>query len=67
MIVLVDVLGQVLIVGVGQAQMSLLGTVSDTGALEKLRGARPSGGVPETLLARLGRLRDAGPDGKGKG
>ncbi len=67
MIVLVDVLGQVLIVGVGQAQMSLLGTVSDAGALEKLRGARPPGSVPETLLARLGRMRDAGGDGKGRG
>ena len=67
MIVLVDVLGQVLIVGVGQAQMSLLGTVSDAGALERLRGSRPSGSVPETLLARFGRRREASLDGKEKG
>jgi len=66
-IVLVDVLGQVLILGVGQAQLSLLGTVSDDRSLEKIRGPKPSGHVSDTLLDRWLRRREAVSGGRKKG
>jgi flagellar biosynthetic protein FliO len=43
-IMLVEVLGQVMLVGVSNQQMSLLTTINDPGAMEKISKVRPQEG-----------------------
>lgn len=43
-ILLVEVLGQILLLGVSDHQMSLLTTITDPGSIEKLRNQHPQGG-----------------------
>ncbi len=68
-VLLVDVLGQVMLLGVSASQISALGTITDLKALENLRNIRlhpkplP---VSESLLRYRSLLRNIGQVKKGK-
>lgn len=68
-ILLVDVLGQVMLLGVSANQISALGTISDPKALENLKNLRPQHkAVPisESLLRYKSLLRNIGQLRKGR-
>ena len=49
-ILLLDVLGSVIVVGVSGSRMTLLTTITDEDALERLRSARPGEADPQPFL-----------------
>jgi flagellar protein FliO/FliZ len=68
-ILLVDVLGQVLLLGISDHQMSLLTAITDPGAIERLRSLSNQGGFPpmsdplsrcKSLLQSINRTRKEG-------
>lgn len=68
-ILLVDVLGQVMLLGVSVNQISALGTISDPKALEHLKNLRPPPQAPpisESILRYRSILRNIGQLRKGK-
>jgi flagellar biosynthetic protein FliO len=68
-ILLVDVLGQVMVLGVSTAQISTLGTITDPQALENLKNLRlQHKGLPvsESFLRYKTLLRNIGQARKGK-
>ena len=54
-IMLVEALGQVMLVGVSNQQMSMLATINDPGAMERIKNVLPQEGVLTTPdpLSRL--------------
>jgi flagellar biosynthetic protein FliO len=68
-ILLVDVLGQVMVLGVSTTQISTLGTISDPRALENLKNLRlqhKALPVSESFLRYKSLLRNIGQTRKGK-
>ena len=68
-ILLVDVLGQVMVLGISATQISTLGTISDPKALENLKNLRlQHNAVPvsESFLRYKSLLRNIGQARKGK-
>ena len=68
-ILLVDVLGQVMVLGVSTTQISTLGTISDPKALENLKNLRLQHKAPpvsESFLSYKSLLRNIGQVRKGK-
>jgi len=49
-IMLVEVLGKAIVIGVSPGQMSTLATITDTEALERLENVRTQGKVPPALM-----------------
>ncbi len=71
-IMLIDVLGQVVVVGVSNNQMSFITTISDPDAREKIKGLGGKGREFPTLLEsltkygqKLSSRKPAGKDGQG--
>jgi flagellar biosynthetic protein FliO len=68
-ILLVDVLGQVILLGVSSTQISALGTISDPNAVENLKNHRLQHKAPhisDSLLRYRSLLRNIGRPRKGK-
>ncbi len=62
-IVIVDVLGELLVVGISGSQMTLLTSISDEGRLNKMREMRavaPPVSLVDTLMSCREKIRNAG-------
>lgn len=63
-IAVIDVLGELLVVGISGSRMTLLTSISDEGRLGRLRemraGARPQVSLIDSLMGRLDKMKSAG-------